>query len=64
MHQEDVVSLFKMQKSTVSHWESGRLPHPTIIVQLADYFNVTTDYLLGRTESYAPEGTNSDHHAQ
>jgi len=61
MRQEDVGSLFKMQKSTVSQWESGRLPHPTIIVQLADYFNVTTDYLLGRTDSYTPEGPNSNH---
>jgi transcriptional regulator with XRE-family HTH domain len=50
LNQEDVGDWFKMQKSTVSQWESGRLPHGTIIAELAQRFNTTTDYLLGNTD--------------
>lgn len=50
MNQDEVGAWFKMQKSTVSQWESGRLPHATIIAELAQRFNTTTDYLLGRTD--------------
>jgi transcriptional regulator with XRE-family HTH domain len=54
LRQEDVGDLFKMKKSTVSQWESGRLPHATIISELASYFDVTVDYLLGRTNERKP----------
>lgn len=47
LYQEDIGQWFKMGKSTVSQWENGRLPHATIIVELAQKFNVTTDDLLG-----------------
>lgn len=50
LRQEDVGEWFKMQKSTVSQWESGRLPHASIIAELATKFNTSTDYLLGRTD--------------
>jgi len=34
--------------STLGMWETNkRKPGPDIIVQIADYFGVTTDYLLG-----------------
>lgn len=49
LRQEDVGEWFKMQKSTVSQWENGRLPHASIIAELASNFNVTTDFLLGLT---------------
>lgn len=45
--QENVGNWFSMGKSTISQWESGRLPHATIIIELSKRFNVTTDYLLG-----------------
>lgn len=49
--QDDIAELFGMNKSAVSQWENGRIPHPTIIAKLADFFNVSTDFLLCRTES-------------
>lgn len=61
LRQEDVGELFKMQKSTVSQWEGGRLPHPTIIVELAKFFIVTTDYLLGTSPYRTPEYTEAAH---
>jgi len=51
LRQDDVADLFGMNKSAVSQWENGRIPHPTILSKLADYFGVTTDYLLGRVAS-------------
>ncbi|HEM1242191.1 TPA: helix-turn-helix transcriptional regulator [Listeria monocytogenes] len=38
--------------STIGMWETDkRAIKDELIVQLADYFNVTTDYLLGREKS-------------
>ena len=46
--QDDLVSLLKVQRSAISKYETGKVPltDETICI-LADYFNVTTDYLLG-----------------
>lgn len=51
LRQDDIAALFEMNKSAVSQWENGRLPHPTIIAKLADFFDVSTDFLLGRVDS-------------
>ena len=43
--------IFHVQKSSLSRIETGKQePKADLINALADYFNVTTDYLLGRTE--------------
>ena len=40
-----------ISQSTIGMWESGkREPNFSTIQKLADYFNVSVDYLLGRTE--------------
>lgn len=47
----------------VGNWESGtRSPDAKMMQRLADYFNTTTDYLLGRTDevSPTPTGASSD----
>ena len=50
LRQEDVAALFGFGKSTVSQWENGKSePEYDIVLKLADYFDVTTDYLLGRS---------------
>jgi transcriptional regulator with XRE-family HTH domain len=39
-------------KQTIGHWESGiRLPNLEMTVSIADYFNVSLDYLVGRTNT-------------
>ncbi len=48
--QEDIGAWFNMRKSTVSQWESGRLPHPAVIAELARRFRVSADYLLGLSD--------------
>ena len=42
---------FGCAQSTVGSWEAGRREPPyKTLVKLADFFGVTTDYLLGRTD--------------
>lgn len=52
--QQEVGGWFDMRKSTVSQWEGGRLPHPTIIAALARRFGVSADFLLGLSEARRP----------
>ena len=43
--------IFHIQKSSLSRIETGKQePKADLINALADYFDVTTDYLLGRTD--------------
>jgi len=42
----------ELQKSAVSMYERGtRIPEYALLVIFADYYNVTTDYLLGRSKT-------------
>ena len=39
-------------QNTISRYETGeREPGITELIKLADYFNVSVDYLIGRTEN-------------
>ena len=50
LRQDQVARLVNVEKSSM--YETGmRQPSYTTLVRLADVFNVTTDYLLGRTNS-------------
>ena len=52
LRQDQVARLVNVEKSSISMYETGmRQPSYTTLVWLADVFNVTTDYLLGRTNS-------------
>lgn len=52
MTQRDFAAEFGVSKGTVGMWESGAREPRTIdeINRIANYFGVSTDYLLGRTE--------------
>ncbi|MCL6558540.1 MAG: helix-turn-helix domain-containing protein [Firmicutes bacterium] len=44
-------------RSTVAMWETAdREPDAATIQRIADFFNVSTDYLLGRTDDPTPPG--------
>lgn len=48
-------------ESTVSHWENGmRQPDSETLIKLADYFGVTVDYLLGRTNTPTVQWSEND----
>ena len=49
--QEDMGKLLNCTKSNYQKMEYGEINIPIItLMTLADYFSVTTDYLLGRSE--------------
>ncbi len=46
--QKDLADIFNVSRSTISSWENGtRTPGPELLVQIANYFEVSVDYLLG-----------------
>lgn len=51
--QKQLGGLFSFSKNSVCEWEKGRAePKSEVIKKLADYFEVTTDYLLGRSDDF------------
>lgn len=50
--QEELGKIIHVTKVSISGYESGdRTPDSENLVRLADYFEVTTDYLLGRSNN-------------
>ncbi len=48
---EELGKILNVGKSTVSMWENGKnLPTTTMLEKIASYFNVSTDYLLGKSD--------------
>ena len=55
MSQQALAELLGIARSTVAMWETGASePDSDTIRWLAEYFQVTTDYLLGRDAPAAP----------
>jgi len=53
LKQSDVAKNMNVVFGTISNWERGKsFPNIEELKNLADYFNVSADYLLGRTEHY------------
>ncbi len=51
LRQTDMAEHFKIANRTYQNYEGGqRRPDYEMLVALADYLEVTTDYLLGRTD--------------
>lgn len=49
--QEQLSNLLNVQRSSVGKYESSNvIPSPEVLKKIADIFNVTTDYLLGKTD--------------
>lgn len=49
--QTDIARALFISQRTYSYYESGGHDMPTeILVKLADYYDVSVDYLLGRTD--------------
>ncbi len=43
-----------VSSATVTKWKNGAVPNGEILLAVADYFNVSTDYLLDRTSDPTP----------
>lgn len=48
--QKDLAKVLKISKGNISRYETGiREPDLDLLIRIADFFKVTTDYLLGLT---------------
>ena len=55
-NQQKLSELLCVSRSTIAMWETGKAePNREILLKLADIFNVSIDYLLGRTDFSAEE---------
>ena len=51
-NQVEFAKLLNVTKQCVSNWENDNVvPSIEMMIKIADIFNVTTDYLLGRCET-------------
>lgn len=49
MNQVQLAEKLGVKKQSVSNWENGNImPSIDMLVRIADFFHVSTDYLLGR----------------
>ncbi|APM40587.1 helix-turn-helix domain-containing protein [Clostridium kluyveri] len=56
--QQELANKFYLNKSSISRYENDtQLPEHNILEKIADYFNVSIDYLLGRTNIRNTENT-------
>lgn len=59
INQTQVAKMLNMSQTGYSKYETGENDIPTIIlIKLADYYNVSTDYILGRTDDPTPPKKN------
>lgn len=59
--QQTLAQALKIGKGSISNWEVGRTePSIDYILSLADYFEVSTDYLLGRSNDIGVVQTNAN----
>ena len=55
LKQKDLAELLQVHQTTYSDYELGRLNIPVQVIHaLADFYHVSVDYLLGRTNTKTP----------
>ena len=55
LRQRDVAEFLQCTQVSYSHYELGKRDIPTdVLLQLAEYYGTSTDYLLGRTDGKEP----------
>ena len=54
LSQQSFANIINVSQSTVGMWESGkRTPDSEMLAKIADYFDVSVDYLIGRSSEYS-----------
>ena len=54
LNQVELAKIFGVTKQSVSNWENENImPSVDMLIKIANFFNVSTDYLLGLTEQHA-----------
>ena len=53
--QTEIAKLLNIRQNTYSQYEIGVLRYPVdVLIKLADFYGVSVDYLLGRTDTKTP----------
>ena len=53
--QNELAEILHVTRQSISNWENHKSePNNELLIMLADFFNISTDYLLGRTNVQAP----------
>lgn len=52
----NVLRALNLSTSKGTAWRKGSVPNGEILLMLAEYFNTSTDYLLGNTDDPTPAG--------
>ena len=52
LKQSEIMKVCNVGQSTISMWKKGATPNVQTLMILADYFQVSIDYLLGREDDY------------
>jgi len=61
LSQQDVADRLNINRSTYARYELGQTqPDFETLEKLADFFDVSTDYILGRTDFPNPPGNDED----
>lgn len=48
---KDFAKIMNVEPATITNWEKGnRFPKDDVLINIADYFDCSIDYLLGRTD--------------
>ena len=59
MSMDELAKELGVSKSRINMWENnGTIPRGDVLIQLANYFKVTTDYLLGNDDTSSLSITN------
>ena len=60
LKQKNLADLLKVHQTTYSDYELGNLNVPvTVLAQLADFYDTSIDYLVGRTDEIKPYPKNA-----
>jgi len=60
LYQKELADIVGVKPGTIAAWEAGhRMPEIRFAERLATYFNVSVDYLLGRTDDPTPKKDDS-----
>lgn len=55
INQKEIAELLHIHQTTYSDYELGKLNIPvTVLEQLADFYETSIDYLVGRTDEITP----------
>lgn len=53
LKQKEIAAILGIDQRVYSNYEIGKREIPThLLIKLADYYNTTTDYILGRTNDF------------